>query len=226
MSRIAVQHLINKNIKEVYVTNRTRRRVEDFAKEFPQIIQVDLKDRYDLLDKVDILISCTSAPHHMILKDKFLEKYENQPLCILDLAIPRDVDPEINEIESVELYRVDDLEKIAQENIDKRLKAKEKGEKILCHDVKKYMCWIEESKLIEVIVSLQESSKLIMTAELENLKLKLEGLDENQMRIIEKAFCNFARSLTYQPVVQLKEFIKDNPKFNDPTIMNMKEDIE
>ncbi|MFH0926106.1 MAG: glutamyl-tRNA reductase, partial [bacterium] len=101
MNRITIQNLITRDIKTIYVTNRTRRRCQDFSKQFPDIIQLDFKDRYNIIGDVDIIVSCTAAPHNIITKDKFLEYYKNQPLCVLDLAIPRDIDPDIGNIDGV-----------------------------------------------------------------------------------------------------------------------------
>ena len=225
MSRIAVQNMFAKQIGSIFVTNRTRRKVTDFAKEFPGIQEIDFKNRYELIGDVDIIISCTSAPHYVINKEKFNQYYKGQPLCILDLAVPRDIEPAIQEITSVDLYRIDDLEKIALENTEKRLHVSKKSEKILAHDVKKYMSWLEEAKLIDIIISIQNSSKEILSKELEELGQKLDGIDEKQMQIIERAFNNFAKSFIHHPMVKLKEFVKENPRYDDPDLLNTKEDI-
>ncbi|EKE04027.1 MAG: hypothetical protein ACD_20C00118G0017 [uncultured bacterium] len=225
MSKIAVQNMLERQIGKIFVTNRTRRKVTDFAQEFPGIIEIDFKDRYEVMGDIDIIISCTSAPHYVVNQEIFSQYYKNKPLCVLDLAIPRDIEPSIEELAGVALYRIDDLEKIAQENIEKRLYAKEKGEKVLIHDVRKYINWVEEAKLIDIIVSIQTSSQEIMAKELEELKNKLDGIDEKQMQIIEKAFSSFAKAFTHQPMVKLKEFVKENPKFNDSDITELREDV-
>jgi glutamyl-tRNA reductase len=168
---------------------------------------------------VDIIISGTSAPNFVVNKDLFLQYYKNQPLYMLDLAIPRDIEPSIEGIEGIKLYRIDNLEKIAQENIEKRLLAKEKGEKILNHDVKKYINWIEEIKLIDIILSIQDGSSEILTKELKELRNKLGDIDKNHMEIIEEAFGNFAKAFINQPMAKLKDFVKDNPKFNDQNFL-------
>ncbi|OGH98849.1 MAG: glutamyl-tRNA reductase [Candidatus Melainabacteria bacterium GWF2_32_7] len=224
MSRIAVQNMLDRQIGKIFVTNRTRRKVTDFAKEFSGIIEIDFKDRYEVMGDVDIIVSCTSAPHFIVTKEIFSQYYRNQPICILDLAIPRDVEPDIQEMPGVELYRIDDLEKIAQENIEKRLSAKEKGEKILNHDIRKYINWVEEAKLIDIIVSIQNNSQEIMSKELQELRKKLDGIDEKQMQIIEKAFYSFAKSFTHQPMVKLKEFVKESPKYDNSDILEIEED--
>jgi len=120
MSKIVIQNLIKKNVKNIFVTNRTKRKVEDFAKDFPGITEIDFEDRYKTITEVDAIISCTSAPHFVIRKEKFTQNYNNQPLIILDLAVPRDIEPSVSEISSIKLYSIDDLDKTARENAQKK----------------------------------------------------------------------------------------------------------
>lgn len=213
MSRITVQNLLAKQIGKIYVTNRTRRRITDFAKSFPDVIQIDFKNRYEIIGDVDIIVSCTAAPHSIIRNEKFLQYYTDRPLCILDLAIPRDIDPNIGKLNAVDLYRIDDLEKIAQENIDERLKAKEIGIEIINDDVKKYVEWIKESKTIDLIVTIQDYSKKIVNKELSKLQKKLNTIDENQMKLIENSFNSLAKSFIHQPMVKSKELAKENEDY-------------
>lgn len=215
MSRIAVQNMLEKQIGKIYVTNRTRRKVEDFAREFPGISEIDFKNRYEIMGDVDIIISCTAAPHYVVVKDKFLEHYKNQFLCMLDLAIPRDIEPEIQEIDNVNLYRLDDLEKIAKENTEKRFKAKEKGLKILEHDIRKYIKWINEFKIIGTIKTIQEYSKSVIKKEMLTLRKKLGDIDENQISAIENTLKSLAKSFAHQQMVSLKELIGENPELQE-----------
>jgi glutamyl-tRNA reductase len=211
MSRIAVKNLLSRNISKLFVTNRTRRKLTDFAGEFPDIIEVDFKDRYKFIDEVDIIISCTAAPHFVIFKDKFEKYYKNQPLYILDLAIPRDIDPEIQKILGIEIFRVDDLEKIAQENIEKRQHAKVLGLTIIEEGMRKYNAWIDETKVANLILNINEHSKKIMSKELYQLKSKLcMEVSEVNIAIIEKAFNSFVKAFTHEPIIRLKELVRDN----------------
>lgn len=212
MSKIAVKNILKKGINNLYVTNRTRRKVIDFAKEFPGVIQIDFKDRYDVIDKVDIIISCTSAPHFVLSQKKFAKTSKNKPLYLLDLAIPRDIDPTISQIKGVELYRLDDLEKIAKDNIKKRLKVKKEAEKILIEDMNKFIEWTYETMVTDAITAIQDTSQKIMTEELDKLRQKLAGIDEGQMLLIEETFYNMTKVICHQPTVKIKEFAKEYQK--------------
>ncbi len=223
MTRIAIQNLISRQIRQIYLANRTRKRAETLAQEYNEIICVDFKDRYKFIENVDIVISSTGASNYVLQLNKFKESYRNTPLYVLDIAMPRDVDPQIDTIPGVKIYKIDDLEKIAEENTQKRQSTKKKGLKILNHDVRKFTNWVNELKLINIIMSIQENSKIVMGEELDTLKEKLDGIDEKQMEIIEKAFYNYAKIFTHKPIAELKEFIKDNPRYDDSINKELKD---
>ena len=145
MSKIAVKNLLEKNLEKIYLTNRTSKKILDLGDESQMIEGIDFKDRYMFINKVDIIISSTAAPHFVLHKDEFLKHYRNQPLCILDLAIPRDVDPLLKDVLGIKIFKIDDIESIAQENYEKRLLAREYGKKIISEDIKNYFCWLKKS---------------------------------------------------------------------------------
>lgn len=219
MSQIAVKNMLKKGINKLYVTNRTRRKVTDFAKDHPGIIEIDFKDRYNVIGDVDIIVSCTSAPHSVINKQKFTVFHrKSKPIYILDLAIPRDVDPEIANAVGVELFRVDDLEKIAQDNIQKRIETKSYAEKILIEDMNKFIEWTHEAILADTIVSIQKFSREIFSEELDNLRKKLGNIDEEQLKIIEQTFQNLSKMLSHEPTAKIKEFARQYQKCNCSSI--------
>lgn len=147
MSKLAIEYLLYENIESIYVTNRTKSKVVDFQNMFPSVKGIDFKDRHEAIEDVDILISCTSAPHFVIHKQEFLSKYTGNSFCILDLSLPRDVEPEIADIEGVSLYVIDHIEKIAKENEEKRMEALEEGRMIIKEDIDKYIDWIKKNDI-------------------------------------------------------------------------------
>ncbi|MCK7467653.1 MAG: hypothetical protein MZU91_05705 [Desulfosudis oleivorans] len=215
MSRLAVKNLLDKKIAKIFVTNRTRRKITDFKKEFPYITEIDFKNRYEAIGQVDIIISCTSAPHFVIHKDKFATNFKNNSLCILDLAMPRDVEPTIGDINGIKLFKIDDIETIEQENINKRLKAKEKGLVILENNVKKYIKWLSTLGVTNVIKTVQEYSEEIVDKELKTLLKKLGPIDKKQMQIIEKSLVNVAKASNHKYVIKLKEIAGEIHNYED-----------
>lgn len=157
MSQIAVKNLMDKNLEKIYLTNRTSKKTLDLSDESKMLSGIDFKDRYMLINKVDIIISCTAAPHFVLNKDEFLKHYNNKPLYILDLAVPRDVDPLLKDISGIKLFKIDDIETIAQENYEKRLLAMEYGKKIILEDIKKYFNRLEKSANYSDLIRLKSA---------------------------------------------------------------------
>lgn len=146
MNQIAIQNLLKKNLEKIYITNRTTNRTLEFVQNHTKLIGIDFKNRYEYMNDVDFVISCTSAPHLVINKDRFLEIYTgNKPVYLLDLAMPRDIDPEIFSISGVNLLKMNDLKQISKQNYEKRLISIKLGKKFIKKDVQKYLLWIEKT---------------------------------------------------------------------------------
>ncbi|MDP4146277.1 MAG: glutamyl-tRNA reductase [Bacillota bacterium] len=138
MSKLAITYLLDEGVDEIFVTNRTHCKVVEFEAISPKVTGIDFQHRYKVINDVDILVSGTSAPHFVIHKDEFVENYNGKPFCILDLSLPRDVEPSIGDINGVTLYIIDDLQKISKENTEKRISAYNEGMKIIKEDIEKY----------------------------------------------------------------------------------------
>ncbi len=133
MNRITHQILAKKDLDKVYAINRSS-------------TEIAFKDRYDYVNKVDLIVSCTSAPHLIMHREKFMQAYSgDKPLYILDLAVPRDIDPGIENIPGVKLFKIDDLERIANYNYEKRLSYISEAELIIKEDTEKYLSWLEKN---------------------------------------------------------------------------------
>ncbi|NMB28313.1 MAG: glutamyl-tRNA reductase, partial [Tissierellia bacterium] len=151
ISRLSIEYLLEEGLAEIYHTNRTHGRVKEIFKEFSSLKPVEYKNRYEILKKVDILITATGAPHTII-------SYEDMPelknkLHIMDLAIPRDVDDRIRENKKVILYHIDDLKKVSHDNLLEREKLSKEAMAIISEDVDKYMEWLSHTKVDPVIES-------------------------------------------------------------------------
>jgi len=146
MTEIAIQYLMQKELEDIYVTNRTIKKSLDFTVDYPSVKCIDFSDRYKEIENIDILISCTSAPHLVIQKGRFLEHYKGRSLCILDLAVPRDIDPLIKNIPGVDFYEIDDLQKISTNNKKTRKKVMEKGYEIIEEGIYKYLKWLNKAE--------------------------------------------------------------------------------
>lgn len=147
MSKLALQYLLAEGIAKIYVTNRTTTKTLDVENMSDNIEGIDFKSKQEAFKDVDIIVSCTSAPHFVIHKEEFVNNYNGNPICILDLALPRDVEPEIGELSGVTLYVIDDIKSIAEKNAKKKLVEYEKGMKFVKEDVIKYIDWLNNEDI-------------------------------------------------------------------------------
>jgi glutamyl-tRNA reductase len=144
-----VLYLKKNGIKSIMVTNRTFEKAKDLGDKF-SAIAVAFEDFRNTLAEVDIVIASTGAPHAIIRKDaivSLMPKRHQRPLFIIDLAVPRDVEAEINQIDNVYLYDIDDLEKIVNENIKLREGELDTCSQIIAAASERFMAWLASEKI-------------------------------------------------------------------------------
>ncbi|WP_432401684.1 glutamyl-tRNA reductase [Wukongibacter sp. M2B1] len=210
MSRIAIENLIYKGVKEIYVTNRTKGHAIDLSKRYDEVGIIDFKDRYRMLSTVDIVISSTSAPHFVLRKEEFEEHYDKKnDLCIIDIALPRDVDPEIDKISGVSLYELDELKNVADENFKSRLKAAKIASEIIIEDCIKFENWYNCLPIFPVIKELESYGTSIVDEELYGFLSRLKHLDEKDQKQIELFTKSLVKKLFRTPLHELKRAGED-----------------
>ncbi len=210
MSRIAIENLIYKGTKEIYVTNRTKGHSVDLSKRYKEVGVIDFKDRYKMISYVDIIISSTSAPHYVLSEEKFLKSYDSKnELCIIDIALPRDVDPEIKRVDGVCLYELDELKSVAEENLKSRLIAAKIASQIIIEDCIKFENWYNCLPVFPIIKELEEYSSSMVDKELDDFLRKfnhLEEKDQNQIRLFTKSL---VKKILKGPLHELKRAGED-----------------
>jgi len=199
---LTLKYLVHENMSEIYMINRNHKKVIDISKEYPQVIPIDYYDRYETLNKVDILITATSSPH-VIIKGEEIKEVESK-LTILDLAMPKDVDKNVVKHKNVTLYNIDDLKDISIENKNKREELSEIGLKIIKQDVKEFMIWLDTIKVDPIIKYLNEKSEIIKSDTLDYIYKKID-LDKRDKEIISKMVNSALKRLTREPILKLKE---------------------
>lgn len=148
MSELAVKYLVSKGAGTVLVSNRTFQRATELAGRFGgQAIRFDELSKF--IVEADIVISSTSAPHLILRKEQVLavsKQRKGRPLFLIDLAVPRDIEPEAGDVEGVHLYDIDDLKGIAQENVRLRHRELDSCRRIVQGKVDKFMAWFVSQK--------------------------------------------------------------------------------
>ena len=211
MAELAVRHLINNGVRDVTVANRTYERGLELAKEFcGRAIRFD--DFKDELVNTDIIICSTGAPTYILYKEdmqKIMKKRKNRSVFIIDISVPRNIDPAINDIDNVYLYDVDDLQGVVDANIMERKKEAEKAEAIVSEEVEKFIKWQNSLDAVPTIVALRNKAKQIKQSELERLFNRLPELNDRDRNLIQTAINAVVNKLIHPPTVALKEDRED-----------------
>ncbi len=211
MAELAVRHLINNGVRDVTVANRTYERGVELAREFcGRAIKFD--DFKTELVNTDIIICSTGAPTYILYKEdmqRIMKERKNRSVFIIDISVPRNIDPEINDIDNVYLYDVDDLQGVVDANILERRKEAERAEAIVEEEVEKFLKWQNSLDAVPTIVALRNKAEEIKQTELERLFNRLPGLDERERNIIMTSVNAIVNRLIHPPTAALKEDHED-----------------
>lgn len=207
MSALAVKYLVNSGATGVLVSNRSFPRAEELAREFHgQAVTFDQLPA--CLAVADIVISCTGASHSILHGAEVKEamgQRPGRPLLIIDIAVPRDVDPEVAGIPGVSLYDIDDLENVVSESLEARKRAAEIAEAIISEEGDAFLKWLSSLSVVPTIVALKERASQIKEAELAKAFNKLAPLTPRQQKIISSMASSIVNQLLHTPIVNLKE---------------------
>ncbi|MCF6156273.1 MAG: glutamyl-tRNA reductase [Candidatus Brocadia sp.] len=179
MCELLLKHLYEEGARTIVVANRTFERAQEIANAFQgQAIKYELLGEY--LAKADIIISSTSAPHYVIHVDQVKEAIRHRrgnPMFLIDIAVPRDIEPDVANIDNVYLYNIDDLQSVVNQNIDERTREVEKCRSIVEEEVEHFMARLEEMKIEPAITQLRNHFHSVGKEELGRLRPKLKSVD-------------------------------------------------
>ncbi len=209
MSELTLRHLLDHGAAEVTVTNRTKERAEKVACNFGGKT-VDYEDMEKHLETVDIVISSTGAPHFIITKPqmaRIMRARKNRPLFIIDIAVPRDIDPAINSLGNVYLYDIDDLQEVVASNLKDREKEARRAELIIAEEVKEFQSWFKALNVVPLITALRKKAETIRQEELQReLSDKLAKLGKKEQKAVDNLTKLIVNRLLREPVLRIKEF--------------------
>lgn len=207
MCELAARHFVNQGVKKVLVTNRTYQRARQLADEFNGSA-IEFKDFHSQLQRVDILLSSTGSPSYLIRPEHLtpaLKKRKNRPIFLIDIAVPRDIDPETNHIDGIFLYDVDDLQGVVAENIDHRKQEAERAQVLIDIEVEKFIHWLESLQLTPTIKALHRMADEISRQELEKTLSAFPDLSKKQQKKLEAMARAIVNKLLHHPITFIKE---------------------
>ena len=211
MGELAAKHLHRSGASKILVTNRTHARAEEMAKLFNGKA-IEYTRFAQILHEVDIVIASSGAPHYILTREdmqRVIAQRKNRPMFLIDIAVPRNIDPGVNEIDGVFLYDVDDLEGVVNANIKERTKQAEQAEAIVVHEVDAMMQRLKLEQVTPTIISLQEQLEDIRAAEVTRTLRRLQGMTaEQQQRQIEAMMETMTKSIinkiAHGPISELR----------------------
>ncbi|NLM51324.1 MAG: glutamyl-tRNA reductase [Firmicutes bacterium] len=207
MSELTLRHLYEHGAQNVWVVNRNRGRAKKIAARYGGRSE-DFPKLYQCLLKADIVISSTSAPHYVLRAKELAEVHrqrQGKPLFLIDIAVPRDIEPQVGELENVFLYDIDDLQAVVAENLDKRKQDAILAEKIIDEEIEEYKKWFKTRAAAPLIAALHAKAEKIRSSHLEVTLRKLAHLDEREKKHVENLTRALVNSIIRDPVLRLKE---------------------
>ena len=210
MAKLTLQNLFSLGAGEVIVASRHRERAEALAGRFKGRV-VNYAHLTDGLAKADVVICATQAPHYIINVEKLLclrHRGNHKPLLLIDLAVPRNVDPAVASLKGVHLYNLDDLQCIISENLKNREVEAEKAGDIIAEQVSGFLRWYRRQRAIPIITALRRKAEQIRQAKLE--QFGTAALPPREQQMVDKLTKSLVDTLLKEPVMAVKDLCLDD----------------
>lgn len=206
MAELAVTHLLQNGVQDTIIANRTLSRAKELTETLGgEAIQIEnLPDR---LHEVDIVISSTGSPVAVIkAKDvkAVLKKRKNKPMFFIDIAVPRDIDPDVNQLDNVYLYDIDDLKEVVEDNMAQRQEEALKARAVVDNETDVFGNWLNSLELQPTIVDLVDKNEEVAQRELAKTLKKIGPVDEKTRRALETLVLSVGRKCLHEPICFLK----------------------
>jgi glutamyl-tRNA reductase len=211
MSELAARHLLAHGAASLFVANRTYDRAIRMARQFDGQA-IEFSRLYDTCDRADIVITSTGSPCFIFKPEhgeKLMALRKNKPMFFIDIAVPRDVDPEMNKIDGIFVYDIDDLQQAVSSHVADRKKEAEKAEAIVNGEVEKFHARLQTLDVVPTIVNLQEHLETIRQAEIDRVRGRLGSMTTDQEMAVEALTRGIVNKIMHTPISTLKTAARD-----------------
>ena len=211
MCELSARHLIAHGAKKIYVGNRTYDRAVAMAAKFNGEA-IPFERLYETAPWADIIISSTGAPHTIFRKEhgeKFLHARKNRPMFFIDIAVPRDIDPALNDLDGIFVYNIDDLQQVVASHLGDRHKEAERAEQMVEEEVRRFEQRAQTAEVVPTIVSLQQHLENLRQAELDRVRGRLGTLSPEQEMAVESLTRGIINKIMHTPITTLKSAARD-----------------
>ena len=206
MSELAAKHLLHSGASSIFVTNRSPERAQELAS-LLNGRAIRFEQLFEYAVQSEIIISSTGAPHFIIKKEdgrRLLAGRKNRPMFFIDIAVPRDIDPEINKLDNLFLYDIDDLQQVVDANLKERMREAQRGEEIAQQEVERLLRRLKTLDVVPTIIDLQSHLDEIRRQEIARLRSELGELTPRQEEAIEALTKGMVNKIVHFPISHLK----------------------
>ncbi|SHN07980.1 glutamyl-tRNA reductase [Gracilibacillus kekensis] len=207
MGELAAKNLYGSGAEKVTVVNRTLEKAEQLATQFQGTAR-STEELEETLTEADIVISSTGANDYIITKDLYQRverKRKGRPLFLVDIAVPRDLDPSLDTVENVFLYDIDDLQNVVDANLEVRKEAAEVIELWIEEEIVAFNAWLRTLGVVPVITALRDQALSIQQETMKSIERKMPNLTERERKVLNKHTKSIVNQMLKQPILQAKE---------------------
>ncbi len=213
MAQLAARELLSAGAREILVANRTPQAAEELAREIDGV-PVSMAELPALLERADVVICSTAAAHALVTRQmvaRAAKARRYRPLFLVDLTLPRNVEPSANELENVYVYDMDDLERVAAQNRQLREGQLGRAEEIVNQELKAFLKQVLERTAVPVLARLRAHAESVARAEAERTLAGLQGLDDRQQKSVRAMALAIVNKLLHAPTAKLRAEAGEGP---------------
>lgn len=208
MSELAARHLRQSGAEHIFVTNRTYHRAVEIASVFHGV-SFPYGEIEKRLPEMDIVITSSAAPHYVItegLMRRVMDARRHKPTFLIDIAVPRNVEPSVHTLDQVFLYDIDDLQKVVDDNLKEREARADRAEEIVREEVEKALVRLRTREAAPAIARLQDRLEQIRKGEVERLRRKLGPVSREQEEAIEHLTRSIVAKIAHGPIAEIRRY--------------------
>lgn len=207
MAELAARHFIRNGVQSVAIANRSYDRAVELAKTFNGI-PIKFSEYTSEMVKSDIVLCSAGAPRYLITRKdvaKVIDIRQNRPIFFIDISVPRNIDPAINNLDNVFLYDIDDLKVTVETNLESRKREALKAEDIISEEIEQFARWFKALDAVPMIVALKDRAEAIRQTEITKISGKLGELTTEQQKALEGLTLSIINKLLHGPLTALKK---------------------
>jgi glutamyl-tRNA reductase len=206
MAELALECLASEGVRTAIVANRTFERAAELAARYGATA-MHYDDCWSQLAEVDILLCSTASPRPVVLADHItpsLHARGDRPLCVLDIALPRDVDGSVGELDNVYLYNIDDLQAVIASSLERRRSDLPSAEQLIVAETERYWDWLAGLEAVPVVLQFRAEMERVRAREVADTLKRLKHLDPEELAIVERLSHSIMNKFLHEPSVRLK----------------------